>query len=391
MVHLFACLLLPLTALAAPPQQVDRYIQLHYRAEAALRDFDQSLEDAQDKRPGWLLRSRAHKELMALRHLKESISHNLSPRALRGLKTDELGAAEQVAVADLLENMEAHGARSEALPASPLRSLPALLKHLKIHASAIDAAVEKARRSDSLEAEIDATIQELAFDLSDDPSANLIQPSPGPDGNVSGGAFPERTWALTYDDGPSNVNSAPILDLLIQHNKRATYFMVAENFAGNQGVIDRQKAAGMGLECHSFTHANLPKVKDAQLQKEIIGATELATQVFGAKPRFFRLPYGSGLNNAKIRRMIANDNMVHVFWNVDSLDWQDKKPESILARVKKQMGIEKRGVILMHDIHAQTVEASRLLWEYSATLDGKPEALRWVTLPEVVDELNAKR
>ncbi len=76
--------------------------------------------------------------------------------------------------------------------------------------------------------------------------------------------------------------------------------------------------------------------------------------------------------------------MIHVFWNVDSLDWQDKDPASILARVKKLMAAEKRGIILMHDIHPQTVEAVKLL------LDSAAPTQRWVVLPAIVDELNQR-
>ena len=80
--------------------------------------------------------------------------------------------------------------------------------------------------------------------------------------------------------------------------------------------------------------------------------------------------------------------MIHVFWNVDSLDWKDKNPETILARVKKAMAAEKKGIILFHDIHPQSVEASKLVLKWSATLDGTPQAQRWVTIPEIVNELN---
>ena len=80
--------------------------------------------------------------------------------------------------------------------------------------------------------------------------------------------------------------------------------------------------------------------------------------------------------------------MLHVFWNVDTLDWQDKDPASILARAKKQMQANGHGVILFHDIHPQSVEASKKLLEWSKTLKGTSDEIRWVTLPEIVDEMN---
>jgi peptidoglycan/xylan/chitin deacetylase (PgdA/CDA1 family) len=218
-----------------------------------------------------------------------------------------------------------------------------------------------------------------------------IQPSPGADGNISGYSFPERTWALTYDDGPSPRHTLPILDILQRFSVKATFFWVAQNLPGREEIVDKVKAGGMALANHSYTHANLPRLDAAALRKEVVASTDLQEQVYGERPRFFRCPYGAGLNNALIRRLIADTGMIHVFWNVDSLDWQDKDPASILARVKAQMAKEKKGVILFHDIHAQTVETSKLLLEYSAGLDGGPQAHRWVTLPQIVEELNSRK
>ena len=48
-------------------------------------------------------------------------------------------------------------------------------------------------------------------------------------------------------------------------------------------------------------------------------------------------------------------------WNVDSLDWRDKNPQTIYNRVAKQMRAQSGGVILFHDIHSQSVKASQIL------------------------------
>ena len=62
--------------------------------------------------------------------------------------------------------------------------------------------------------------------------------------------------------------------------------------------------------------------------------------------------------------MISENGLIHIFWNVDSLDWQDKDPESIKERVVNQMKVQKRGVILFHDIHQQSLVASKLILQY---------------------------
>ena len=58
--------------------------------------------------------------------------------------------------------------------------------------------------------------------------------------------------------------------------------------------------------------------------------------------------------------------MIHVFWNIDTLDWQDKNPKTILALSIKQMNASANnsGIILFHDIHSQSVTASTMLMDY---------------------------
>ncbi|MBC7713090.1 MAG: polysaccharide deacetylase family protein [Rhizobacter sp.] len=221
-----------------------------------------------------------------------------------------------------------------------------------------------------------------------EPQSELrFKPSVGPDGNVMGLVFPKNVWALTYDDGPNPTHTTAILNNLQTLGIKATFFWLAENVLRYQSVVDLVKERGMPRENHSWTHPQLPKLDDAGLQKEIVQSTAVDTKAYGEKPRFFRCPYGAGNSVPKIRGMIADLGMIHVFWNVDTLDWQDKDPDSIVERAKKQMAAAGHGVILFHDIHPQSVIASRKLVEWSQT-QKDANAIRWVTIPEIVDEMN---
>ena len=86
--------------------------------------------------------------------------------------------------------------------------------------------------------------------------------------------------------------------------------------------------------------------------------------------------------------MIAALNMVHVYWNVDTLDWQDNDPDSIVARAQKQMKALGHGIVLFHDVHPQSVTASKKLIEWSKTFNGTDQEMRWLTIPQIVDEIN---
>lgn len=368
-------LLLALPAQAAP-SLVEKYITLRHRAEATLQDFDRELDNQTS--PGFLERSSAYRDLIAIRSLIEEVEEEFSLEP--SINLESIHAADKVAVYDLLQSARLRG--NTKLP-ELFSSNEEVLAHLAQYREEINARAQASRLSPELTQEIRGMIRDLALD--NESLAASVKPSPGKDGNITGNTFPSNTWALTYDDGPHEKFTLPILANLKKYNKKATFFWLAQNLNPNLAVVEKVKAAGMALANHSYSHANLPKVSASVLNKEIVTSSQVEAQIYGYKPKFFRCPYGAGLNVSRVRQLIAQNGMIHVFWNVDSLDWQDKNPVSIFARVKKQMLAEKKGVILHHDIQPPTLEASRLLFEYSKSLGSK--APRWVTMPEIAKEL----
>jgi peptidoglycan/xylan/chitin deacetylase (PgdA/CDA1 family) len=72
-----------------------------------------------------------------------------------------------------------------------------------------------------------------------------------------------------------------------------------------------------------------------------------------------------------------------VYWNVDTLDWQDRNPDTLYNRTMKQIARQGRGVILFHDIHSQTVVASRRMMD-----DLRKQGAKVVTMEEAVSAIN---
>ncbi len=215
----------------------------------------------------------------------------------------------------------------------------------------------------------------------------LYAPGVGANGNITGNSFPKGAWALTFDDGPAGTTPR-VLDNLKKHDIKATFFMLSQNIKSKifSDTAKRIQSQGQALASHSISHPMIPKLSAEGRVREIVGAAKMFEDFFGEKPKFFRLPYGAGVNNAGVRKIIADAGMIHVYWNVDTLDWQDKNPESIFQRAVKQMERLGRGVILFHDIHPQSVIASEKVMTW---LQDPKRNLRLVTLPEIVDEMNA--
>lgn len=360
---------------ASLAEGLSRYTRLYFRTESALTRFDRELDAASEA--GLLERSESYRELLALRALRETLAHDLgekyaklrtrAPKALLRFQAvlARLTLLERVALDDLFAEFPGEARLSE-------EEIRAVLKNER---RTIELRAFEERYA--LEAEVEPLSERII------PLSQTIRPSPGPEGNLTGRTFPLGTWALTYDDGPHPTRTDSLLEILREAGLLATFFQLAEKAEALPEVVQNARRAGMALANHSFSHRELPKVDSETLRYEIAESTNVLARHFGERPRFFRLPYGAGMSNRAIRELIAEEGMVHVFWNVDTLDWQDKDPESIFARAKKQMLLEGRGIVLFHDIHAQTLEASKLVISF-----GEEQGLRWVTLPEIVDELS---
>ena len=221
-----------------------------------------------------------------------------------------------------------------------------------------------------------------------EPQELKIFPTASNAGNITGSNFPASTWALTFDDGPSPVYTPQALKFLAEHQTKATFFWLAKNVVNNVGIVNQAKAAGMPLENHSYSHVDLSRASTASLQREIDLAQAKETAAYGKAPEFFRTPYGAGFALSRVRSRIVALKMIHTFWNVDSLDWQDKNSNSVLARVQKQMRANKRGIILFHDIHPQSIAASRMLLNWVGEEAKRGNKMRFLSLPQIVAEVN---
>jgi peptidoglycan/xylan/chitin deacetylase (PgdA/CDA1 family) len=114
-------------------------------------------------------------------------------------------------------------------------------------------------------------------------------------------------------------------------------------------------AAGYVIGNHSYTHAQLSKETGDPLKVEIGETDTLLKAIPGVHSDLFRFPYGA-------RTEVQLDalqpyHLRSILWNIDSLDWADPLPSSIVNRVLKEVDKEKKGILLFHDIHERAVKA----------------------------------
>lgn len=213
-----------------------------------------------------------------------------------------------------------------------------------------------------------------------------FEPSTTRTGNITGNEFPAKVWSLTFDDGPGRKTTQSILADLKKRKMKASFFQLTSKAKENLSVAKELRAAGMEIALHSYSHKQLTKVNNTVLEKEITTALlDLKKLHDGIDIQFFRLPYGAGVNTTHIRQKIAENKMIHVFWNVDTLDWMAQPTADIVKRTVELMKKTKNdaGVILFHDIHQRTADASPQIMDYLLK-----DNRRVCTLKTIVDDIN---
>lgn len=162
----------------------------------------------------------------------------------------------------------------------------------------------------------------------------------------------EKVIALTFDDGPDAVFTKQILDILDEHNEKATFFIIGKKIAGNESIIKEIDSRGHLLGNHTFTHSFFIDFKGREaFRQELIKTMGAIYKITGRQIKFFRPPYGvttPNLANA------AKDLSYHIIgWNIRSMDTTKDTEEIILNRIKKQMN--PGSIILFHDTSEKTV------------------------------------
>jgi peptidoglycan/xylan/chitin deacetylase (PgdA/CDA1 family) len=192
--------------------------------------------------------------------------------------------------------------------------------------------------------------------------------------------------ALTYDDGPNDIVTERLLDVLASHNVRATFFLIG-NYARQRPQIVRAIAAsGHLIGNHTMTHPWLAWQSSARIRREIAGCNALLEDTLGIPIRYFRPPHGA--RRPAVFHIARELNLTTVQWNILPKDWEPDAPQNIADRaisaITRNQRQNRASNIVLHDggqaglgePRLPTVEATNLLLQkYS-----RDSAIKFVTV-----------
>jgi len=153
----------------------------------------------------------------------------------------------------------------------------------------------------------------------------------------------KRAVVLSFDDGPTQSVSLPLLDLLARKKVSATFFAIGQQAEEQPEVIQRLHAEGHEIANHTRTHTNAWKVAPWTANRDIAAGRQSLAGL-GVKTDLFRPPFGKTTLASLIFRL--RNRLRFAYWTIDTQDSWDRRPvDDILDELDRKGG----GVILMHD------------------------------------------
>lgn len=180
--------------------------------------------------------------------------------------------------------------------------------------------------------------------------------------------------ALSFDDGPNDVTTPQVLDILEEFQVPASFFVIGQNINDDTAKqMTRAISLGCEIQNHSFTHGFMTQMSKEQIEEEIRKTDEIIEKYTGTRPWMFRPPF-IDVNPA------MHEAIGHTFiCGVGCFDWEPQR--SAQERYDILMAAAKDGdILLLHDMtgNDNTVEALRMFIP-----EMKKRGYRFVTVSEL--------
>jgi len=158
--------------------------------------------------------------------------------------------------------------------------------------------------------------------------------------------------ALTFDDGPDPEYTPRLLDLLAEHQLKATFFIVGKRAVAHPQLLQRMASEGHSIGNHTFSHVNCSKLSLDEVKQELARTDDaIQTALPGYQPRWFRPPWGQ--LTLTQRKLILSQGRCIVLWSYTVNDHSASASEILNAAHQ----VKQRDIFLLHDRNEQTRNA----------------------------------
>lgn len=188
----------------------------------------------------------------------------------------------------------------------------------------------------------------------------------------------KKVIALTFDDGPWNIYTEQILDILKKHEVKATFFVLAQVLKRNADVARRIVDDGHTIANHTWHHwyhRHSPQIAADEIDR----SSDLIYEITGVRTNLFRPP-GGILHNG-LAAYAKKKNYTVVMWSADSIDYKRPSVSTLVNRVVKRA--TPGGIVLLHDGGGNRSNTVASLVPIIKKL--KQQGYSFVTIPELLE------
>lgn len=154
-----------------------------------------------------------------------------------------------------------------------------------------------------------------------------------------------KKLVLTFDDGPSQVYTEELLDVLKINKIKATFFVVANNAIEFPDIIERIKAEGHCIALHSLEHRHALLCGYHYMKRDFSKSLELLGAL-NCNIHFYRPPWG--VRNLFTKGFVKKHNLKMVLWDIMAGDWKASSTAQMIAdRIENK--VFDGAVICLHD------------------------------------------
>jgi peptidoglycan-N-acetylglucosamine deacetylase len=157
--------------------------------------------------------------------------------------------------------------------------------------------------------------------------------------------------ALTYDDGPNDIVTERLLEVLARYNVRASFFFIGNYVRQRPQIVRAVSCAGHLIGNHSMTHPWLAWQSATRIREELEKCNALLEDTLGAPIRYFRAPHGA--RRPAVLSIARSLGLTPTQWNIIAGDWKPIGAEEIASRVIRGITRNRRqkraSNIVLHD------------------------------------------
>ncbi len=190
----------------------------------------------------------------------------------------------------------------------------------------------------------------------------------------------DKVIALTFDDGPWPWSTPKVLDILKQHQIKATFFWIGLHLEAYPKIAKQVVQGGHAIGNHTWHH-RYHVMTESEAAAEIDHTAKLMETLAGVKTTLFRPP-GGRLKNGLADYAEKTQRDTVVLWSVMPADTNlSQSAQNIVNKVLK--AATPGGIVLLHDGGGDRKNTVEALPKIIAGLE--KQGYRFVTIPELLE------